>query len=350
MKSNYRKLGEFLRLTDERNRDLRITNLQGVSIEKKFIPSIANIIGTDLSSYKIVHTGQFAYGPVTSRNGDKISIALLNGPDCIISSSYVPFENYNQEELLNEYLMLWFMRPEFDRYARFMSNGSAREVFDWECMCKVEMPVPPIEEQRSIVKIYDVIDDRIKLLKRINENLAEQVLLLYKKMITNVETRCKIIELGEFKRGKNITNEEMVSGIYDVISAGIEPSGVHNEYNVKGPSVTISSSGVNAGYFSYHSENIWASDCSYNNDSKHIIYLLCSLEYLKDKIETLKDGHSAQPHVYCKDINQFEVPLIDEESLKKFDFTATIFYNNISNNNLEIKKLIKLKEILIGNF
>ncbi len=157
MASNYRKLGEFLRLTDERNSDLSITNLQGVSINKQFIPSIANIIGTDLSSYKIVRKGQFAYGPVTSRNGDKISIALENAEDCIISSSYLSFEIINKKELDPEYLMLWFMRPEFDRYARFMSNGSAREIFDWKCMCDVELPIPSIEKQLKIVHGYEAM-------------------------------------------------------------------------------------------------------------------------------------------------------------------------------------------------
>lgn len=178
MKSNYKKLGMFIRPVDERNRDLAITNLQGVSITKEFVPSIANIIGTDLSTYKIVRTGQFAYGPVTSRNGDKVSIALLKGEDCIISSSYVPFEVYKPDELLPEYLMLWFMRPEFDRYARFMSNGSAREVFDWDCMCGVELPVPPLPEQQRIVRDYQVITDRIALLRRINSNLEAQACTL----------------------------------------------------------------------------------------------------------------------------------------------------------------------------
>lgn len=171
MGSNYKKLGGFIRTVDERNGDLAITNLQGVSITKEFVPSIANIIGTDLSKYKIVRTGQFAYGPVTSRNGEKVSIALLKGDDCIISSSYVPFEVYKPHELLPEYLMLWFMRPEFDRYARFMSNGSAREVFDWGCMCSVELPVPPISEQRKIVHDYQVIIDRIELLRKIINNI-----------------------------------------------------------------------------------------------------------------------------------------------------------------------------------
>ena len=173
MKDGYKVLGNYIELVDERNRDLAITNLLGVSIGKQFIPSIANIVGTDLSSYKIVRTGQFAYGPVTSRNGEKISIALLSGDDCIISSSYSVFRVINTDELDPEYLMLWFSRPEFDRYARYMSHGSVREIFGWEEMCKVELPVPTIEEQRKIVKAYSAITERIILKKHINDNLVD---------------------------------------------------------------------------------------------------------------------------------------------------------------------------------
>lgn len=171
MKEGYRLLGDFIQPVDERNRDLRVDYLLGVSISKQFIPSIANIVGTDLSNYKIVRTGQFAYGPVTSRNGEKISIALLRDKDCIISSSYTVFEVVNKNELDSEYLMLWFSRSEFDRYARYMSHGSVRETFDWDELCKVELPVPSIDTQHSIVKAYQTITKRIELKRRINDNL-----------------------------------------------------------------------------------------------------------------------------------------------------------------------------------
>lgn len=171
MRTDYKVLGNYIRLVDERNRDLSVTNLLGVSIGKKFITSIANIVGTDLSRYKIVRTGQFAYGPVTSRNGEKISIAYLDGDDCIISSSYTVFEVIDKEELDPEYLMLWFSRPEFDRYARYKSHGSVREIFDWNELCMVELPVPNISEQKNIVKAYKTITDRIALKQKINYHL-----------------------------------------------------------------------------------------------------------------------------------------------------------------------------------
>ncbi len=192
MRTGYEALGNYIRLVDKRNRDLSITNLLGVSIEKRFIPSIANIIGTDLSNYKVVQTGQFAYGPVTSRNGEKISIAYLEGEDCIISSSYTVFEVINKNNLDPEYLMLWFSRPEFDRYARYKSHGSVREIFDWDELCMVALPVPSIEKQRSIVKAYKTITDRITLKKRINDNLLNTTDTIFFKMFSERKTDATI--------------------------------------------------------------------------------------------------------------------------------------------------------------
>ena len=132
-KNSLHRLGDYIREVDVRNRDLEVKKLLGVSISKEFMPSIANTIGTDMSSYKIVEPWQFAYGQVTSRNGDKVSIALYKDDEkAIVSQAYIIFEVKNKQELLPEYLMMWFRRPEFDRYARFKSHGSAREIFSWE--------------------------------------------------------------------------------------------------------------------------------------------------------------------------------------------------------------------------
>ncbi len=188
MESNYRKLGEFIRQVDIRNKDLKVSRLLGVSISKSFIESIANTVGTDFSNYKVVHKGQFAYGPVTSRNGEKISVALLEEDECIISSSYMVFEIVTVEKLLPEYLMLWFRRSEFDRYARYKSHGSVREIFDWNELCDIELPVPDISEQRKIVEAYKIVEDRIELKRRINDNLTEQCSVDYNLMLNGYTT------------------------------------------------------------------------------------------------------------------------------------------------------------------
>lgn len=172
MKERYRLLGDFIRQVDVRNTDGKEENLLGVSVHKMFIPSIANTVGTDFTKYKVVKRGQFTYIPDTSRRGDKIGIALLTDYDeGLVSNIYTVFEVKDENELLPEYLMLWFSRPEFDRYARFKSHGSVREIMDWDEMCKVELPVPSIDKQRSIVKAYQTITERIDLKRRINDNL-----------------------------------------------------------------------------------------------------------------------------------------------------------------------------------
>ena len=173
MKDGYRLLGEFIRQVDVRNNDGKEDNLLGVSVQKHFIPSIANTVGTDFTKYKVVKKRQFTYIPDTSRRGEKIAVALLEDYDeGLVSNVYTVFEIVDENQLLPEYLMLWFNRPEFDRYARFKSHGSVREIMDWDEMCKVELPVPAIEEQRNIVKAYKTITDRIALKRQINDNLA----------------------------------------------------------------------------------------------------------------------------------------------------------------------------------
>ena len=172
MSTEYKKLGQYIRTVDIRNTDLVSMNLLGVSVKKQFIPSIANTVGTDFKKYKVVKKGQFTYIPDTSRRGDKIGIALLENYEIgIVSNIYTVFEIIDTNQLMPEYLMLWFSRPEFDRYARFKSHGSVREIFDWDEMCNVELPVPDIEKQRKIVKAYQTITDRIALKQKINDNL-----------------------------------------------------------------------------------------------------------------------------------------------------------------------------------
>jgi type I restriction enzyme, S subunit len=187
MKSNYKKLGQFIQQVSIKNSDLRVDNLLGVSITKKFIKSIANTIGTDMTTYKIVKKNQFTYGSITSRNGDKISIALLQEDEAIVSTSYTVFEIIDTNELLPEYLMMWFTRPEFDRYARYMSHGSTREAFGWEEMCDVELPVPSLEKQKEIIKEYHTITDRIKLNESLNQKLEDTAQSIYKEWFVNFE-------------------------------------------------------------------------------------------------------------------------------------------------------------------
>ena len=198
MKEGYRFLGEYIRQVDIRNKEGKKENLLGVSVQKQFIQSIANTVGTDFTKYKVVKKGQFTYIPDTSRRGDKIAIALLEDyEEGLVSNVYTVFEVIDTEKLLPEYLMLWFSRPEFDRYARFKSHGSVREVMDWEEMCKVELPVPDIEKQRKIVKAYKTITDRIALKQKINDNLATQALTLFSDFVSHRSKKLAQGKLGD---------------------------------------------------------------------------------------------------------------------------------------------------------
>ncbi|MBS1633619.1 MAG: restriction endonuclease subunit S, partial [Bacteroidetes bacterium] len=187
MKSNYKRLGDFIKPYHQFNDNMEITDLLGISNNKYFQRSHTNTIGIDLRTYRIVRTNQFAYNRATTRNGDKISIALRQGPDCIVSPSYRVFEVKDENELLPEYLMMWFRRPEFDRYARFKSHGSAHEFFEYEEMCDVMLPVPHPDKQREIVREYNVITNRITLNRQLNQKLEETAQAIYKQWFVDFE-------------------------------------------------------------------------------------------------------------------------------------------------------------------
>lgn len=207
---SYKRLGNYIRQVNVRNKDLETEILLGVSITKKLIPSIANVVGTDMSVYKIIEKRQFAYGTVTSRNGEKISIALSDQYDkALVSQIYVVFEVIDTEELLPEYLMMWFSRPEFDRYVRFHSHGSTRETFDWADMCEVELPIPTIEEQQQIVAQYQSIANKIKINEQICEKLEATAQALYKHWFVDFEFPNGEGKPYKSSGGKMVWNEEL---------------------------------------------------------------------------------------------------------------------------------------------
>lgn len=210
MPSNYKRLGDYIQEVNIRNRDLSNIPLLGVSIKKVLMPSIANIIGTDMSAYKLIQKNQFAYGPVTSRNGDKISIALLEEYDnAMVSQAYTVFEVIDENELLPEYLMMWFRRPEFDRYARFMSHGSAREIFSWTEMCETLLPIPTLEKQQEIVREYNTIQNRIALNNQLISKLEETAQAIYKQWFVDFEFPDENGEPYKSNGGKMVWCEEL---------------------------------------------------------------------------------------------------------------------------------------------
>jgi len=180
--SSYKRLGDYIQLVDKRNRDLAITLLRGVSTKKVLIESVANMSGVSLHNYKVVDKNQFVYVADTSRRGEKIGLALNDSETCIVSSIYTVFEVKNEEELLPEYLFIWFNRSEFDRYARFNSWGSARETFDWDTMCEVRLPIPDIEVQRKYVALYKGLLNN----QKVYENSLDDLQLICDTYIENL--------------------------------------------------------------------------------------------------------------------------------------------------------------------
>lgn len=343
------KLEEYINLVDIRNKNLTVKKLLGVSINKTFIKSIANTIGTDFSNYKIVRRRQFAYCPVTSRNGEKISIALLQEDDCIISSSYTVFEITDTEKLLPEYLMLWFMRPEFDRYARFKSHGSVREIFDWEQLCNVELPVPTIERQKEIVKVYCTITDRITLKNCINENLEQQAQAIFDDMFIDVTNGTHTVsEYVTLKRGKALLSKNAVSGDVPVIAGGLEPTTYHNTSNTTAPVLTVSASGANAGFVNLWHIPVWSSDSSFIDSTmtRNVYFWYVMLKKRQKEIFDKQTG-SAQPHIYPQHIAILPVIKLNNKDISKFTDIVMPLFDKIGKNKQENQNLSALRDILI---
>ena len=379
MKEGYRFLGEYIRQVDIRNKEGKKENLLGVSVQKQFIQSIANTVGTDFTKYKIVKKGQFTYIPDTSRRGDKIAIALLEDyEEGLVSNVYTVFEVIDTEKLLPEYLMLWFSRPEFDRYARFKSHGSVREVMDWEEMCKVELPVPDIEKQRKIVKAYKTITDRIALKQKINDNLVATLQIIYKKM---------------FLESQNTYITKPLADLCSKIGSGATPKGGKAAYFDKGISL-IRSMNVFDYFFSYpelaHISQIQANAlanveiqqadvlfnitgvsvtrcCVVPDDvlparvNQHVMiirpykgknmsyYIMCTLCTSENKAKLLGIGQSGSTReaINKQELERFEIPVPSDEELERFGEIATKIYALIFSNTNEMRMLCDMKDTLL---
>ena len=204
MIDSYKRLGDYIREVDVRNRDLEVTKLVGLTIDKSFIPSVANVIGTDLSKYKIIRKNQFACSLMQVSRDGKVPIAMLEEREAIMSPAYPVFEVLDTTKLLPQYLMMWFSRKEFDREASFYAVGGVRGSLTWEDFCDMTLPIPPIEQQQKIVSEYEAITRRIRLNERIIAKLEETAQALYRKMFVdgidkeNLPKGWRMGTIGEF--------------------------------------------------------------------------------------------------------------------------------------------------------
>ena len=370
MKEGYRLLGDFIRQVDVRNTDGKEENLLGVSVQKMFIPSIANTVGTDFTKYKVVKRGQLTYIPDTSRRGDKIGIALLTDYDeGLVSNIYTVFEVKDENELLPEYLMLWFSRPEFDRYARFKSHGSVREIMDWDEMCKVELPVPSIEKQRSIVKAYNTITDRIELKRKINDNLAAQMRAYFKEYTANnasITGKLKDYSVMQYGYTETATTEPVgpkFLRITDIAQNYIDWNGVpycpiseenHEKYVLSEGDVVVARTGATVGYAKMVGRNI--PDSVFASflvrirpiDDEYRYYFglaITSAEFL-NFVQT-NAGGSAQPQANPPLLGEFELSIPNKQSLPEFNTKISSFLGVIESNETEISKLHEVKDTMV---
>ena len=231
MKSNYRAIGELVERIDERNRDGSITTLIGVSIDKKFIPSVANVVGTDLTNYKVIRKYDFAVSLMQVSRDEKIPVACQKEYDAaIMSPAYPIFRVKDTNIIMPEYLEMWFMRSEFDREASFVAVGGVRGSMPWEEFAKLKLPVPPLNEQIEIVQSYQTITDRIALKKRINDNLVAVGTTSIQKNVG----RGALINLTEAEMDRLTFPEgfkvQSVSEFCIETKSGSTPSRANNEY------------------------------------------------------------------------------------------------------------------------
>jgi len=376
MRENYKKLGPYIREVNIRNKDLAVERLLGVSIKKVLMPSIANTTGTKMHTYKIIRKMQFAYGPVTSRNGDKVSIALMeNFDEAIVSQAYTVFEVTDKNELDPEYLMMWFRRPEFDRYARFHSHGSARETFDWDALCETELPIPTIQKQREIVAEYNTVQNRIKLNEQLIQKLEETAQTIYRRWFVEFEfpdkdekpyksnggemVWCEELEkevpkgwevgtlenLYKFQYGKGNTNPNN-GGIYPVYGAGGVIGGF-DEYNSEDAPV-IGHMGEYCGkvVFAFGKHYVTYNGVMCLNKSENLKWF-SYLTLLSADLMSNTRG-SSQPFVSYDMLYETEVILPNDEIALKIDGLAQKLFKQTKLSQLENQKLTELKDLLLS--
>ena len=233
MRSNYDVLGKHIRLVDFRNKDEVTSTVLGISINKEFMPSVANVIGTDLSRYKLIQKGMFACNPMHVGRDERLPIALYKDDiPSIVSPAYFMFEIIDPTILDMDYLMMWFRRPEFDRECWFMTDGSVRGGITWDDLCRIGIPVPPIEKQRSIVKAYQTITERIVLKQQINDNLEATALTIYKSFFVDYEP----FDFSQPDDWKEVTVDDIAA---EVICGKTPPTSAPSNYGGSVPFITI---------------------------------------------------------------------------------------------------------------
>ena len=353
MKAEYRRLGDFIRQVDVRNKEQKVSRLVGLTIDKAFIPSVANTIGTDISNYKIIRKKQFACSLMQVSRDGKMPVAMFEEKEAIMSPAYPMFEVHSSN-LLPDYLMLWFLRPEFDREASFYAVGGVRGSLEWNDFCDMMLPVPPIEEQRRIVEQYQTVERRIKNNERLIALLEDTAQTIFRhRFVDNIDPNNlpegwrmgTLGEIADFSYGKLPSKEE--NGDVPVFS-GYAVVGMTNEEMFNEQHIVViarGDSGSGKIVLSPHRfflTNLAISINLYNNAYMHYLYqhLLSADTY------SLRSG-SAQAQVTINDLAKFEVMIPSNKEVETFQTLVLSVYRYKETIEKENNLLNSTKEALI---
>ena len=350
MKSNYKRLGDYIRQVDVRNRDLSVTTLLGVNLNKEFIPSVANIIGTDMSNYKLVSYNQFGCKLMSVERDGKMPIALYNElAPSLISSAYYVFEVINEELLSPDYLFMWIKRPEFDRQLWFSSGGDVRGGTSWENLCNMPLLLPPIEEQRKIEAEYQAVERRIENNRRLIATLETTAQTIYRKMfVDNIDPenlpqgwrKGVIRDFGAVITGKTPSSgcPEDFGDDIDFITPGefknddvfyssptrkLSKVGVNKLKNKLIPQYSLSVTCIGS---DMGKVRICKNECISNQQINSIIthskydvpYLFYTLRGMKNELQQLAVGSSTMPMLSKSEFENINMLLPSEKELEKF--------------------------------
>ena len=351
MKSNYDILGNHIRLIDTRNRESITDRVLGINIDKFFMPSVANVIGTDLSKYKLITKGKFACNPMHVGRDERLPVALYDEEKpAIVSPAYFMFEVIDNSILNEDYLMMWFRRPEFDRICWLHTDGSVRGGITWDDICRLELPIPPIENQLEIVNSYKAITERIALKQKINDNLDDTAQTLYQKYFESNSDKSSwkqgtVGDVLQLQRGHDLPRTEMTGGKYPVAgSTGI--IGYHDEFTAEAPVIVMGRSG-NIGNPRLYLCNCWTHNTSlyvkqiYEAEPLWVFYLLKNLNY--DGFV----GGSAVPTLNRNDVHAYGIAIPPLELQKSFSQKVMSLIYCKEENLSEIEKLQELQKIIL---
>ena len=351
MKSNYDILGNHIRLMDTRNRESITDRVLGINIDKFFMPSVANVIGTDLSKYKLITKGKFACNPMHVGRDERLPVALYDEEEpAIVSPAYFMFEVIDNSILNEDYLMMWFRRPEFDRICWLHTDGSVRGGITWDDICRLELPIPPIENQLEIVNSYKAITERIALKQKINDNLDDTAQTLYQKYFESNSDKPSwkqgtVGDVLQLQRGHDLPRTEMTGGKYPV-AGSTGTIGYHDEFTAEAPVIVMGRSG-NIGNPRLYLCNCWTHNTSlyvkqiYEAEPLWVFYLLKNLNY--DGFV----GGSAVPTLNRNDVHAYGIAIPPLELQKSFSQKVMSLIYCKEENLSEIEKLQELQKIIL---